>query len=248
MEKEKNSLEPDIKKFFWLDMEMTGLYPEKDVIIEVAAVITDIKLNELEVYESVIKQPQKYLDNMDKWNQKCHRKSGLYPLIPTGRELASVETDLIHLLEQHFNDSDKVILAGNCIFQDRSFIRKYMTRLEQKLFYRMLDVSSWKLLFQHQGLIFEKRKQTQSLAGHPREHQRAELLSQPYDISSSKSHFMKQGDPTLKHKVTFSHIAAASENNVIGREGQLPWHIPEDLRFFHKKNQGKSFNHGQKNL
>ena len=164
MEKPKKTNEPELDKLLWLDMEMTGLYPEKDVIIEVAAVITDNKLNELEVYESVIKQPQKYLDNMDKWNQKCHRKSGLYPLIPTGRELISVETDLLHLLEQHFGDSNQVILAGNCIFQDRNFIRKYMTRLEQKLFYRMLDVSSWKLLFQKKGFIFEKENKHRALA------------------------------------------------------------------------------------
>lgn len=155
---------PEMNKLFWLDMEMTGLYPEKDVIIEAAAIVTDIDLNELESYESVVKQPQKYLDGMDKWNQKCHRKSGLYPLISTGRELASVETDLLHLLEQHFGDSDRIILAGNCVFQDRSFIRKYMTRLERKLFYRMLDVSSWKLLFQKKGFIFEKQNKHRALA------------------------------------------------------------------------------------
>ena len=164
MEKNKKPNEPELDKLLWLDMEMTGLYPEKDVIIEVAAVITDNKLKELEVYESIVKQPQKYLDNMDKWNQKCHRKSGLYPLIPTGRELVSVETDLLHLLEQHFGDSNQVILAGNCIFQDRNFIRKYMTRLEQKLFYRMLDVSSWKLLFQKKGFVFEKENKHRALA------------------------------------------------------------------------------------
>ena len=156
--------EPVTDKLFWLDMEMTGLYPEKDVIIEVGAIITDSELNELETYESVVKQPQKYLDGMDKWNQKCHRKSGLYPLISQGRELASVEGDLLHLLEQHFGDSNKVVLAGNCIFQDRSFIRKYMVHLEQKLFYRMLDVSSWKLLFQKRGFIFEKENKHRALS------------------------------------------------------------------------------------
>ena len=159
----QKSTEPIMDKFFWLDMEMTGLYPEKDVIIEVGAIITDSELNELETYESVVKQPQKYLDNMDKWNQKCHRKSGLYPLISEGRELSSVETDLLHLLEQHFGDSNKVVLAGNCIFQDRSFIRKYMFHLEQKLFYRMLDVSSWKLLFQKKGFVFEKENRHRAL-------------------------------------------------------------------------------------
>lgn len=160
----KKIKEPVIKKLFWLDMEMTGLFPEKDVIIEVGCVITDMQLNELEVYENVIHQDQKHLDGMDKWNQKCHRKSGLYPLIATGRELASVETDLLHLVEQHFDDSERVVLAGNCIFQDRSFIRKYMPRLEQKLFYRMLDVSSWKLLFANKGFVFEKENRHRALS------------------------------------------------------------------------------------
>lgn len=162
MENKKPEI-PEMNKIFWLDMEMTGLYPEKNVIIEAAAVITDADLKEIEAYESVIKQPQKYLDEMDKWNQKCHRKSGLYPLISNGRELSSVEMDLLHLVEQHFGDSDKVILAGNCVFQDRSFIRKYMTRLEKKLFYRMLDVSSWKLLFQKKGFTFEKQNKHRAL-------------------------------------------------------------------------------------
>ena len=154
----------EMDKLLWLDMEMTGLSPEKHVIIEAAAVVTDADLNEKESYESVVRQPQKYLDEMDKWNQKCHRKSGLYPLILKGRSLFSVETDLLHLVEQHFSESKKVILAGNCVFQDRNFIRRYMPRLEQRLFYRMLDVSSWKWVFQKKGFSFEKQNKHRALA------------------------------------------------------------------------------------
>ena len=160
----KTFKEPAIKKLCWLDMEMTGLLPEKDVIIEVGCVMTDMQFNELESYENVVHQDQKHLDGMDKWNQKCHRKSGLYPLIAGGRDLVSVETDLLHLIEQHFSDSERVVLAGNCIFQDRSFIRRYMPRLEQKLFYRMLDVSSWKLLFADKGFVFEKENRHRALS------------------------------------------------------------------------------------
>ena len=160
----KTFKEPAIKKLCWLDMEMTGLLPEKDVIIEVGCVMTDMQFNELESYENVVHQDQKHLDGMDKWNQKCHRKSGLYPLIAGGRDLVSVETDLLHLIEQHFSDSERVVLAGNCIFQDRSFIRRHMPRLEQKLFYRMLDVSSWKLLFAGKGFVFEKENRHRALS------------------------------------------------------------------------------------
>ena len=164
LSEDKSRFEAEMDRLLWLDMEMTGLSPEKNVIIEAAAVVTDADLNEKETYESVVKQPQKYLDEMDKWNQKCHRKSGLYPLIPKGRSLFSVETDLLHLAEQHFSESKKVILAGNCVFQDRNFIRRYMPRLEQRLFYRMLDVSSWKWLFQKKGFLFEKQNAHRALA------------------------------------------------------------------------------------
>ena len=73
------------EKILWLDLEMTGLSPETDVIIEAAAIITDKQLKELESYQNVIKQDSKYLEGMDSWNQKCHRKSGLYDLIPHGK-------------------------------------------------------------------------------------------------------------------------------------------------------------------
>lgn len=150
-------------KILWLDLEMTGLCPEKDVIIELAAIITDKNFKELENYHSVVKQDQKYLNLMDAWNQKCHRKSGLYPLISSGKQLVSVEQDLLSLLESHFNPDDKIILAGNCIYQDRNFIKRYMTRLHKKLYYRMLDVTAWKLIAQQKGFEFEKQNKHRAL-------------------------------------------------------------------------------------
>ena len=159
--KEDNSFK--LEKILWLDLEMTGLSPETDVIIEAAAIITDKDLRELEAYQNVVKQERKYLEGMDSWNQKCHRKSGLYDLIPQGKSLHNVEQDILSLLEAHFNSEDKVVLAGNCIYQDRNFIRKYMTRLDKKLYYRMLDVTAWKLIAQQKGYLFEKENKHRAL-------------------------------------------------------------------------------------
>ena len=152
-----------MEKIFWLDMEMTGLFPEKDVIIEVGAIITDKNLKELDSYHNVVKQKQKYLEAMDSWNQKCHRKSGLYSLVPEGKSQHQAEQDLLSLLEAHFQPDEHIVLAGNCIYQDRSFIKKYMPSLDKKLHYRMLDVTAWKLIAQQKGLIFEKQNKHRAL-------------------------------------------------------------------------------------
>lgn len=152
-----------IQKILWLDLEMTGLSPNDDVIIEAAAIITDNLLKELDVYQSVVKQSQEKLDKMDAWNQKCHRKSGLYPLIPQGKELISVEDDLLHFTEAQFGVNEKIILAGNCIYQDRNFIRRYMPRLDKKLYYRMLDITAWKIIFEQKGIVFKKQNRHRAL-------------------------------------------------------------------------------------
>ena len=152
-----------MEKIFWLDLEMTGLMPESDVIIEAAAVITDKDFKELDSYESVVYQAQKNLEAMDSWNQKCHRRSGLYDLVAKGQSLANVEQDLLSLLENHFALDDKIVLAGNCIYQDRNFLRRYMPKLDKKLYYRMLDVTAFKLIAQQKGLIFKKENKHRAL-------------------------------------------------------------------------------------
>lgn len=166
MNKENSTRNNDdfkLEKIFWLDLEMTGLCPETDVIIEVATIVTDKQFEELETYHNVVKQEQKYLEAMDTWNQKCHRKTGLYELVSKGKPLHQVEQDLLSLLESHFQSEEKIVLAGNCIYQDRSFIRKYMPRLEKKLYYRMLDVTAWKLFFEREGFAFEKSNKHRAL-------------------------------------------------------------------------------------
>ncbi len=138
--------EKKLDKLFWLDMEMTGLDVGKEVIIEVAAIVTDLHFNEKDTYHCVVKQPQKYLDAMDDWNQRHHRASGLLDLIPSGKSPDEAERDLLELLDIHFGQ-ERAILAGNSIGQDRLFIDKYFKKFSARLHYRMLDVTSWKLIF-----------------------------------------------------------------------------------------------------
>lgn len=145
-------------KILWADMEMTGLNVETEVPIEIAALITDWKFHVLANYHSVIFQPKEYLDRMDDWNQQHHKSSGLLDQIPGGKAMKDVEQELITLVRQHFGD-EKVILAGNSIGQDRLFINKYMPALASMLHYRMLDVTSWKVVFNnHFNLKFPKKQ------------------------------------------------------------------------------------------
>lgn len=133
-------------------MEMTGLDVNKEVIIEVACIVTDLNFKELECFETVVKQPQHYLDAMDAWNTEHHGKSGLTAKVPHGMEPDTAEYHLLSIIDRHFPEwktdkKFKPILAGNSITQDRLFIDKYFTKLSERLHYRMLDVSSWKIIF-----------------------------------------------------------------------------------------------------
>ncbi len=155
-----------MNKLFWLDMEMTGLDVQKEVIIEVAAIITDLNFKELATFETVIKQPQKYLDNMDAWNTEHHKKSGLTAKVPEGMDQDQAEAMLIDMIKKHFPDykKSKPILAGNSIMQDRLFIDKYMPEFASLLHYRMVDVSSWKVIFNNKyNFVYRKANNHRAL-------------------------------------------------------------------------------------
>lgn len=131
----------------WLDMEMTGLSPENNVIIEVAVVITDGDLNILEESPSyVIAQPEAELAKMDKWNTSTHTKSGLIKRVKAStNSVAMVEKELLKLIKKYTVKS-QAPLCGNTIHQDRKFMVKYMPTLEAYLHYRNLDISTIKEL------------------------------------------------------------------------------------------------------
>lgn len=134
-------------------MEMTGLDVEKEKPIEVAAIVTDWHFKELASYHAIIQQPKSLLEAMDDWNKKHHGASGLLDLIPGGQKLEEVDRSLAELIDREFG-GEKAILSGNSINQDRLFIRKYMPKTEALLHYRMLDVTSWKVVFNH---LYDKK-------------------------------------------------------------------------------------------
>lgn len=154
-----------MKKLYWLDMEMTGLDVGKEVIIEVAAIVTDLNFRELGSFEAIVKQPQSYLDNMDAWNTEHHGASGLTAKVPFGMEPTAVEHHLVQLAKQHFPDhKDRPVLAGNSIGQDRLFIDKYFKNFSEVLHYRMLDVTSWKVMLLNKfGIVYKKHNQHRAL-------------------------------------------------------------------------------------
>lgn len=135
-----------MKKLLWIDMEMTGLEPEIERVIEVAAVVTDLDFKSLDTYHAVINQPQAFLDNMDEWNRKHHGASGLLAKVPTGQEPREVEQELCAFVQRHFAPEERAVLAGNSIFQDRKFIDLYFKELAKLLHYRMMDVTAWKII------------------------------------------------------------------------------------------------------
>ncbi|WP_347356850.1 oligoribonuclease [Bdellovibrio sp.] len=154
-----------MNKLFWIDMEMTGLDVEKEVIIEVAAVVTDLNFKELATFETVVKQPQKFLDNMDAWNTEHHKKSGLTAKVPFGMEPDQVEAKLMDMVKKFFPDpNERPVLAGNSIMQDRLFINKYMPELAARLHYRMVDVSSWKVIINNKfKYVYQKSNKHRAL-------------------------------------------------------------------------------------
>ena len=137
----------DLQQLIWIDLEMTGLNPVIDVIIEIATVVTDKDLNilaqgpVLAVYQS-----DEILANMDEWNQKHHGASGLINRVKSSR-INNIEAErlTIEFLKQWVPENTSPI-CGNSIGQDRRFLYRYMPKLEAYFHYRNIDVSTLKEL------------------------------------------------------------------------------------------------------
>jgi oligoribonuclease len=137
----------DNSNIVWMDLEMTGLDPLQDEIIEVATLITDKELNIIaEGPEIVINQPESRFAKMDDWNQNQHTKSGLWEKVLASKVTAEqAEKETLEFIKKYTNPR-KAPLAGNSIWQDRRFITIHMKSLDQYLHYRMIDVSTIKEL------------------------------------------------------------------------------------------------------
>jgi oligoribonuclease len=131
----------------WIDLEMTGLYPDTDRIIEVAVVVTDPNVTvRVEGPVFAVHQSDAVLDGMDNWNKNTHGKSGLTERVKTSTlDEATVEAKVIEFLQQYV-PKGKSPMCGNSICQDRRFLARTMPQLEAFFHYRNLDVSTLKEL------------------------------------------------------------------------------------------------------
>ncbi len=137
----------DPSYLIWIDMEMSGLNPEADRVLEVAIVVTDSQLVTVaEAPVKIVHQPDEVLDRMDSWNRSTHRKTGLIDKVKAATQSAAeVEAELIAFLSQYLPENTSP-MCGNSICQDRRFLARYMPRLEAFFHYRNLDVSTLKEL------------------------------------------------------------------------------------------------------
>lgn len=135
--------------FVWIDLEMTGLDPHKDVILEIASLITDSQLNILEEGPTfTIQQPEQILQNMSSWSQKQHEASGLIAQVREfGVPLDFAQEQTLAFIKQHCK-KDEALLCGNSVWQDRAFLVPYMPNIVDYLHYRIIDVTTIKELVQ----------------------------------------------------------------------------------------------------
>ncbi|TXN28081.1 oligoribonuclease [Lacisediminihabitans profunda] len=134
-------------RLVWIDCEMTGLDVEIDELVEVAVVITDFDLNLIDPgFDIVIKPDHAALDNMNDFVRNMHTESGLIELIPDGVSLADAEYAVLEYILKFVPAEQHAPLAGNTIGTDRTFLAKYMPRVDRHLHYRNVDVSSIKEL------------------------------------------------------------------------------------------------------
>jgi oligoribonuclease len=141
------ALLPNPTNLIWVDLEMTGLNPEHDRIIEMATVVTDTDLNVIaESPAFAIHQSDELLNGMDDWNTKHHNSSGLVARVKESKmSEQEAETAMLSFLKKYI-PAGKSPMCGNSIWQDRRFLARYLPELEKYFHYRMIDVSTLKEL------------------------------------------------------------------------------------------------------
>lgn len=177
----------DPNNLIWVDMEMSGLNPDTEKVLEVAIVVTDTHLNTVaEAPTLVVHQSDAVLDAMDSWNKSAHAKSGLIERVKASplRE-TEVEGQLVEFLQQHVPPGVSP-MCGNSVHQDRRFMVPYLPRLEAFFHYRNLDVSTLKELM--------KRWKPELLPGFAK-HGKHEALADIYEsieeLKYYREHFLK---------------------------------------------------------
>jgi oligoribonuclease len=158
------------KKFVWLDLEMTGLLPEHDSIIEIASIITEPDLTFIAQGPSiVIHQPNDALNAMEDWPKKQHALTGLTERVRQSTfSVADAEQYTLDFINEHVASDELVYFAGNSIYQDRAFLRLYMLNLHNRSYYRLIDVTTVKELIKawyphHPHISYEKKETHRAL-------------------------------------------------------------------------------------
>ncbi|WP_017523214.1 oligoribonuclease [Pusillimonas noertemannii] len=175
------------QRLVWLDLEMTGLDPEKERIIEAAVVVTEPDLTFVaEGPVLVVHQSDELLNAMDKWNTSTHGKSGLTDKVKASTLTEEqAEAQLLAFLSQHV-PAGKSPLCGNTVGQDRRFLVKYMPRLEAFFHYRNLDVSTLKEL-----ALRWKPEVYRSFAKQSRHEALADIYESIEELKHYREHFIK---------------------------------------------------------
>ena len=140
-----------LAKLLWIDLEMTGLDPIEDRILEVAAIATDWDYKEVATYDAVKKVGPSLMKKRMVgafWDAYAEVRDALMTQNSDGKNGRVVENELLAFIDEHFADDELIILAGNSIHQDGKFIENEWPRLNARLHYRMLDVSAWKVVFE----------------------------------------------------------------------------------------------------
>lgn len=152
-------------KLLWMDLEMTGLEPEKDRILELAAIATDWDLEPIAEMTAVVKVPEKLMKERmvgEFWEKNAESRDGLMKQNEGGEDAEVVEKKLLEFMEKYFGK--EIILAGNSIHQDRKFVDREWPEVSKRLHYRMLDVSAWKVVMEGKfGKKFVKREAHRAL-------------------------------------------------------------------------------------
>lgn len=172
MSKDKNP-----EKLLWIDLEMTGLDPEVDRILEIGLIVTDFDFKELDTYEAVIHQEPSELKRLKEsdWYEYSYgkrkkigtvydmaQKNGLLDKVASGKSEQDVQREVVEIIKKNFDQ--RAVLAGNSIHQDRRFIRQWWPEVEGLLHYRMLDITSFKILMQGKfGEEFRKQDEHRAL-------------------------------------------------------------------------------------
>jgi len=168
-------------------MEMSGLYPDTDRVIEVALVITDGNLETVaEAPVLVVHQPDSVLDGMDSWNKSTHAKSGLIDKVKASTlDEATVEAQMIEFLKEYVAAKTSP-MCGNSICQDRRFLARWMPKFEDYFHYRNLDVSTLKELAKRW-----KPEVVQSMKKHNKHEALADIYESIQELRHYREHFIK---------------------------------------------------------